>query len=575
MINKQLQDYITQQLQHGVPNSTISDALMAKGWKLEQVQEALLPLIQPPSNSSIKKQEKPVISSLVYHIIGYGIILIIARVALNTIILSLLTLMSVIRITFFPSSPSELTPYQILPFFTYGALFIFVIIIAHWIRKKYPLNYLYILVISSLSLTLANVYEYLLCSISFFCTRPDIQDMVLTVISCLSIIFIASLFSKYYKKTIWWLILLYCVLFITLYFVWIKIQDTHVKNNSFTYQNTYEPSQFEQYSMPNTSISFFIPKAFSQTKHYNSRSTDSGNKNADDIFNKEYPKFQTNHELTLQEDINNGATTYYYYNVLLPKESSKYGSDKEFLNSCSYDSFDGVYELCEELNQLIKLDNGITYCKAYNPRLRGFDQGDAKKPLSLQSRLQKIAGGAFLFEDTSRIYIAKPTQGYNYCFVMEISNHETRYTDSSTVDNLADYTMRSIHITDSSTTQEVSTPSIPIPSMVPTKTPLETEKNETAPQCPNPIVDGMCQLNNCSYSYPNTIYLKGKAIVGKYYDNPDSNTGISSGTYYDECTFDGKQVKEVQCYGDLYAPRTLGYATYDCPKGCSEGVCIQ
>lgn len=89
--------------------------------------------------------------------------------------------------------------------------------------------------------------------------------------------------------------------------------------------------------------------------------------------------------------------------------------------------------------------------------------------------------------------------------------------------------------------------------------------------CPTELVDGVCKLNNCEYSYPNNIYTKGFVIVGDYY----KGIGQPTGTFYDECTSNNKQVAEVVCSGNPNDPYNMSKAVYNCPKGCANGACIE
>lgn len=107
--------------------------------------------------------------------------------------------------------------------------------------------------------------------------------------------------------------------------------------------------------------------------------------------------------------------------------------------------------------------------------------------------------------------------------------------------------------------------------VAPVKEEQYPSESNTARECPTTLVNGECQLNNCSYTYPNDIYTKGKVTVGDYY----RSIGQVSGTFYDECTPDGKQVVKMECSGNPKDPYNLGKAVYNCPKGCANGICLR
>jgi len=216
---------------------------------------------------------------------------------------------------------------------------------------------------------------------------------------------------------------------------------THIqKNKSFTYINSFRSDQFEQFSIPSISLSFSIPKNFSQTKTYNVY-TDASDNTA---RMEKYPEFKSIYELSLEEKVIEGVTTTYRYSILIPKDPSIYSSDKEFLNTCSFDNSDGVYELCDGDKSFRRVNNQINYCQTYNQRLREIDTADAKIASSPQYFWMKLIKGNFSFENTRKTYIAKPLYGYDYCFVLSVYNHETRYTKPATIDAFADYTVKSL-----------------------------------------------------------------------------------------------------------------------------------
>lgn len=83
--------------------------------------------------------------------------------------------------------------------------------------------------------------------------------------------------------------------------------------------------------------------------------------------------------------------------------------------------------------------------------------------------------------------------------------------------------------------------------------------------CPVTLVNGMCNLPHCSYSYPNDIYTKGKVILDKSFEA----NGQKAGEYFDECK-GTNQVDEKLCNGGNYSE-----AIYNCAKGCINGACIK
>lgn len=107
--------------------------------------------------------------------------------------------------------------------------------------------------------------------------------------------------------------------------------------------------------------------------------------------------------------------------------------------------------------------------------------------------------------------------------------------------------------------------------MAPVKIERYPSESNTARECPTALVNGECQLNNCSYTYPSDIYTKGKVVVGDYY----RDIGQVTGTFYDECTPDGKQVVKIGCSGNPKDPYNLGKATYNCLNGCVNGACLR
>jgi len=107
--------------------------------------------------------------------------------------------------------------------------------------------------------------------------------------------------------------------------------------------------------------------------------------------------------------------------------------------------------------------------------------------------------------------------------------------------------------------------------VAPVKIERYPSESNTARECPTALVNGECQLNNCSYTYPSDIYTKGKVVVGDYY----RNIGQATGTFYDECTPNGKQVVKMECSGNPKDPYNLGKANYNCPNGCANGACLR
>lgn len=109
-------------------------------------------------------------------------------------------------------------------------------------------------------------------------------------------------------------------------------------------------------------------------------------------------------------------------------------------------------------------------------------------------------------------------------------------------------------------------------SVTPQKSLYQSMMIGSAKPCPYPLKDGMCELPNCSYSYPNDIYKKGKIVVGDAF----KKYGRPSGTFNDECTNNNTQVKEATCVATVEGNygESAG-AAYNCPKGCLDGVCIE
>jgi hypothetical protein len=477
----------------------------------------------------------------------FGLLLILSLFCLNYFLFFLLIFISMFSLILFPGLPMEASPYQIIPILFAGALFIVTLVVFRNTTKQTPLNIKLFLITSLLSVTFVNFIQYILCAISFFCTKPDIISSFFSVIYQLCVILTTAYISKYYKKSILWLVLVYCILFFIILISWLLIQDYTTEQKSFTYKKTFSPDQFVNHTIPNTHISFPIPKNFSDTaeSHYTDFSLqDPSNKNTQAF---DYPEFKSSHSLQLDEKISDGVSTFYFFSILIPKNSSSFTSDFNFLNSCS------PTNICEESQSLQNLGNGVSYCKSYNQSDREIDQQNRRSPFYI-----KLLMGDFSFQDTQRTYIAKPTQGYDYCFVMAVNNHETRFTDSATIDKLVNYTFKNLNITN---TELI----IPNNQM---KLPIIPQVNEiSSPKCPTPLINGFCQLSNCSYSYPNDLFTVGKVMLGNYYDQTEN-------TYYDTCTLDKKQVNEVQCYGNSNDPYNLGYATYNCLNGCSEGRCL-
>lgn len=89
--------------------------------------------------------------------------------------------------------------------------------------------------------------------------------------------------------------------------------------------------------------------------------------------------------------------------------------------------------------------------------------------------------------------------------------------------------------------------------------------------CPTGLQNGLCVLPNCSYTYPNDIYTPGHLIVGTKY-KPDAK---EPGYYYDECTPDNRQVKEMVCTPTTESDFVASSADFVCPNGCSNGACIE
>lgn len=109
-------------------------------------------------------------------------------------------------------------------------------------------------------------------------------------------------------------------------------------------------------------------------------------------------------------------------------------------------------------------------------------------------------------------------------------------------------------------------------SVFPKSTLSYPNTTSTSESCPTALQNGMCNLPNCSYSYPNDIYTRGKIIVG---DAFRIKYGRPSGTFYDACTEDNTQVIEQVCSATTEGNYGEGGAIYDCPLGCRDGACIE
>jgi len=374
-------------------------------------------------DTNIESKEKlSFIKNLITHLFWFGFVFTIILISFSKLILILILIISAFSMILFPGSPIDLEPVGIIPFFTYGALFVATTVVIRIVTSKHYLNYIYFLLFSLISVIFESFLSFLLCSGSYFCTKMSIKEVLLSIITQYIIVIAAFLFSLIYKRSIFWLLFIYFSLLLIIFLGWMTIGDFNLRKKSFLF-NKVAPSKFETYTIPETSLSFVIPKISPSTRKLYSFNFDREKITPTNNQFENYPNYKNIYETYLEENNLKNIGNYYNYSILIPKDDAIFKSDIEFLNSCSSE------EICDEKENLIKLNNGVTYCKAYSPneKLQNESMPFFHKILLLTKRIRNT-------------YLAKPTNGYQYCFVMRVSA-ESRYAKNSVIDDLVNYTL--------------------------------------------------------------------------------------------------------------------------------------